>query len=134
MGTHQLIFRVQVLHVAVFQNIINCIFNHVFLFIFHWSTNKPIFISTSCVCVKFVKAMTNGMEMEWLVTYCTLQEHQWILTNVTVSKDSDTISISVLMAVYEIFFHFSSKSQKSRNSYQHDITKKYYKIGRSELC
>ena len=49
---------------------------------------------------------------------CTMQEHQTIPTNATVSKDSDKISISVIMAVYEIifFFHFSNKSQKSRNS------------------
>ena len=42
-----------------------------------------------------------------------MQEHQTIPTNVTVSKDSDTISISVI-TVYEIFFffHFSNKSQK----------------------
>ena len=33
----------------------------------------------------------------------TLQEHQQILTNVTISKDSDTISISVILAVYETF-------------------------------
>ena len=47
----------------------------------------------------------------------TMQGHQMILTNATLSKDSDTISISVIMAVYEIFFfHFSTKSQKSRNS------------------
>ena len=46
-----------------------------------------------------------------------MQEHQMILTNAAVSKDSDTISISVIIAVYEIFFfHFSGKSQKSRNS------------------
>ena len=46
-----------------------------------------------------------------------MQEHQTIPTNATVSKDSDMISISVIMAVYEIiFFHFLSQSQKSRNS------------------
>ena len=32
---------------------------------------------------------------------CTLQEHQRIRTNATVSKDSD---LSVLMVVYEIIF------------------------------
>ena len=37
----------------------------------------------------------------------TMQEHQTIPTNETVSKDSDKISISVIaMAVYEIFFSF----------------------------
>ena len=51
----------------------------------------------------------------------TMQEHQTILTNATLSKDSDTISISVIMAVYEIIV------------YQHNITEKYYKIVRSEL-
>ena len=40
-----------------------------------------------------------------MVIYTT-QEHQTIPTNVTVSKDSDKISISVIMAVYEIFFSF----------------------------
>ena len=35
---------------------------------------------------------------------CTLQEHQMIPTNATVSKDSDKLSISVIMAVYENFF------------------------------
>ena len=34
----------------------------------------------------------------------TLQEHQTIPTNVTVSNYSDTISVSVIMAVYEIIF------------------------------
>ena len=55
-----------------------------------------------------------------------MQEHQAIPTNATVSKDSDKISISVVMAVYEIFFffHFSSKSQKSKIAYQHNITEK----------
>ena len=45
----------------------------------------------------------------------TLQEHQRIRTNATVSKDSD---FSVLMVVYEIIFsfNFSSKSKKSINS------------------
>ena len=35
----------------------------------------------------------------------TMQEHQMIPTNATVSKDSDTISISVRMAVYEIHIY-----------------------------
>ena len=35
-----------------------------------------------------------------------MQEHQTIPTNATVLKDSDTISISVIMAVYEVFFSF----------------------------
>ena len=35
-----------------------------------------------------------------------MQEHQTIPTNATVSKDSDKISISVIMAVYEIIFFF----------------------------
>ena len=34
----------------------------------------------------------------------TMQEHQMIPTNATVSKDSDKISISVIMAVYGIIF------------------------------
>ena len=46
------------------------------------------------------------------VCLCTLWVHQLILTNVTVSKDSD---FSVLMVV------------------QHNIAAKYYKIGRSKL-
>ena len=55
--------------------------------------------------------------LHFVLSYCTLQEHQSIPTNATVSKNSDTISISVIMVVYEIFFfHFSSKSLKSRNS------------------
>ena len=33
-----------------------------------------------------------------------MQGHQTIPTNGTISKDSDTISISVIMAVYEIIF------------------------------
>ena len=62
-----------------------------------------------------------------------MQEHQTIATNAKVSKDSDKISICVIMAVYEIFFfHFSSKSQNQEIVYQHNITEKYYKIGRSE--
>ena len=34
----------------------------------------------------------------------TMQEHQMIPTNATVSKDSDKISISIIMAVYDIIF------------------------------
>ena len=66
----------------------------------------------------------------------TLQEHQTIPTNVTVSNDSDTISISVIMAVYEIFFFFFFQVNLRNQEivYQHNITEKYYKIGRSELC
>ena len=65
----------------------------------------------------------------------TLQEHQRILTNATVSKDSDTISISDIMAVYEIifFFIFQVNLRNKEIVYQHNITEKYYKIGRSEL-
>ena len=39
-----------------------------------------------------------------IINVYTMQEHQTIPTNATVSKNSDTISISVIMAVYEIFF------------------------------
>ena len=64
-----------------------------------------------------------------------MQEHQTIQTNTTVSKDSDTISISVIMAVYEIIFFFILKVNLRNREivYQHNITDKYYKIGRSEL-
>ena len=65
----------------------------------------------------------------------TMQEHQMILTNATLSKDSDTISISVIMAVYEIifFYIFQVNLRNQEIVYQHNITEKYYKIGRSEL-
>ena len=33
--------------------------------------------------------------------FYTMQEHQWILTNATISKDSE---IGILMVVYEKFF------------------------------
>ena len=39
-----------------------------------------------------------------------MQEHQTIPTNATVSKDSDKISICVIMAVYEIITHLSAKN------------------------
>ena len=60
----------------------------------------------------------------------TMQEHQMILTNATLSKDSDTISISVIMAVYEIifFFNFQLNLRNQETVYQHNITEKYYKI------
>ena len=64
----------------------------------------------------------------------TMQEHQTILTNATVSKDSDIISISVMMAVYKIFFFiFQVNLRNQEIVYQHNITEKYYKIGGSEL-
>ena len=65
----------------------------------------------------------------------TMQEHQTIPTNATVSKDSDKISISVIMAVYEIifFFMFQVNLRNQEIVYQHNVTEKYYKIGRSEL-
>ena len=64
-----------------------------------------------------------------------MQEHQTIPTNATVSKDSDTISISVIMAVYEIIFIFIFQVNLRNQEivYQNNITEKYYKIGRSEL-
>ena len=62
---------------------------------------------------------------------CILQEHQTIPTTATVSKDSDKISISVIMAVYEIIFQVNLRNQEI--VYQHNITEKYYRIGRSEL-
>ena len=67
--------------------------------------------------------------------YHTMQEHQTIPTNATVSKDSDKISISVIMAVYEIIFFFILQVNLRNQEivYQHNITEKYYKIGRSEL-
>ena len=43
----------------------------------------------------------------WLIT---LQEHQSILTNVTVSKDSE---IGILMVVYENFFKLISSVSKN---------------------
>ena len=45
------------------------------------------------------------------------------------------ISISFIMAVYEIFcfFIFQVKLRNQEIVYQHKITDKYYKIGRSEL-
>ena len=64
-----------------------------------------------------------------------MQEHQTIPTNATVSKDSDKISISVIMAAYEIFFSFFKVNLRNQEIvYQHNITEKYYKISRSELC
>ena len=65
----------------------------------------------------------------------TMQEHQTILINATVSKDSDMISISVIMAVYEIifFYIFQVNLRNQEIFYQHNITEKYHKIGRSEL-
>ena len=87
---------------------------------------------TSCINVHKVH------KERWLPLYhyYTLQEHQWILTNATISKDSDMISISVTMAVYEIifFFIFQVNLRNQEIVYLHDITEKYYKIGRSELC
>ena len=64
-----------------------------------------------------------------------MQEHHTITTNATVSKDSDTISISVKMAVYEIIFIFIFQVNLRNQEivYQNNITEKYYKIGRSEL-
>ena len=64
-----------------------------------------------------------------------MQEHHTIPTNATVSKDSDTISISVIMAVYEIIFIFIFQVNLRNQEivYQNNITEKYYKIGRSEL-
>ena len=65
-----------------------------------------------------------------------MQEHQTIPTNATVSKDSDKISFSVIMAVYEIifFFIFQVNLRNQEIVYQHNNTEKYYKVGRSELC
>ena len=64
-----------------------------------------------------------------------MQEQQTMLTNATVSKDSDKISISVIMAVYEIFFLniFQVNLRNQEIVYQHNIIEKYYKIGRSKL-
>ena len=50
--------------------------------------------------------------------------HQRILTHATVSKDSDTVSISVIMAVYEIFFIFQVNLRNQEIVYQHNITEK----------
>ena len=50
------------------------------------------------------------------------RNHQAIPTNATVSKDSDTISISIIMAVYEIFFIFQVISENQEIVYQHNIT------------
>ena len=64
-----------------------------------------------------------------------MQVVQTIPTNATVSKDSDKISISVIMAVYEIivFYIFQANLRNQEIVYQHNITEKYYKIGRSKL-
>ena len=42
----------------------------------------------------------------------------------------------ITMAVYEIFFFFifQVNLRNQERVYQHNITEKYYKIGRSELC
>ena len=59
-----------------------------------------------------------------------MQEHQTIPTNATVSKDSDTISISVIMAVYEIFFFiFQVNLRNQEIVYQHNITDKLSDVG-----
>ena len=39
------------------------------------------------------------LEQHKTLNHTTMQEHQTITTNATVSKDSDKISISVIMAV-----------------------------------
>ena len=64
-----------------------------------------------------------------------MPEHQTIPTNASVSKDSDTISISVIMAVYEIIFIFIFQVNLRNQEivYQNNITEKDYKIGRSKL-
>ena len=59
---------------------------------------------------------------EW---FNTMQEHQTIPTNATVSKDSDTISMRVIMAVYEIIF-LNLRNQKI--VYQHNIIEKYVSL------
>ena len=39
------------------------------------------------------------------------------------------------MAAYGIFFHIFQVNLRSQETiYQHNITEKYYKIGRSKLC
>ena len=50
-------------------------------------------------------------------------------------NDSDKISISVIMAVYRIFFFIFQINLRNQGIvFQHNITEKYYKIGRSKLC
>ena len=64
-----------------------------------------------------------------------MQEHQTIPTNATVLKDSNKISISVIMAVYEIifFYIFQVNLRNQEIVYQNNITEKYLKIGKCEL-
>ena len=53
----------------------------------------------------------------------TPQEHQSILTNATVSKDSD---IGVIMVIYENFFYLFQVFQRIKETYgQNNIMKKY---------
>ena len=63
----------------------------------------------------------------------TLQEHQWILTNATVSKDSD---FAFIMVVYENFFKTIFKYLREMKKYVSKLIlhKKNYKIGLSKLC
>ena len=71
--------------------------------------------------------------MIYLTTIYTLQEHQSILTNATVSKDSE---IGILMVVYENFFFYKFQVYQRFKEivFQNNIAVKYYEIWRSELC
>ena len=67
---------------------------------------SPIFciIHTVTIGTMFNFDISNSSHGLKNVTCNTMQEHQTIPTNATVSKDSDTISISVIMA------HLSAKN------------------------
>ena len=62
----------------------------------------------------------------------TLREHQWILTNAAVSKNSD---FGFIMVVYEkIFFHILKYLKEMKKYVSKLILNKiYFKIGWSEL-
>ena len=59
-------------------------------------------LASLCRQLSASEAGAPPLTKSWIRTwYITLQEHQRIRTNATVSKDSD---FSILMVVYEIFF------------------------------
>ena len=65
------------------------------------------YVSLECnICstkLYFGKEIQSSNDLQILYGFGTLQEHQRIRTNATISKDSD---FSVLMVVYEIFFFY----------------------------
>ena len=71
----------------------------------------------------------------WSKHYFTLQEHQLILTNATISKDSDILTWRYYNGgLLDFFFIFQANLRNQEIAYQHNIAEKYYKIGRSKLC